>query len=154
MNIELTNFTLKQADPYNQNHLEFLTSIFQEPQINHFLGNLFTQKTTNTYIVIKNHQEVGYLSLTPPTLNCQNLITTSLYYAISQNYQNQGYATQLIKEISTYLFTKERIDMIVLNINNQNHISLKIAQKLDFTQKIKDQDEQIYIKQRKKSKNK
>lgn len=149
MYIQLNNLTLKTIDKTNPEDTKFLENIFNNRSDKNieFLGNLSKYITDRTYIVInENNQKIGYFSMTDPILNRENLTSVSLYYAISKEYRNQGYATKLVEEITNYLIQNNIADMIILTIDNQNIASITVAEKLNFTIKFQDESEAIYIK--------
>lgn len=148
MNIQLNNFILKKIDKDNPDDVQFISSIFKNKNDKsiEFLGNLSNYITAKTYIIINNNQKIGYFSMTVPVLNRENLTSTSLYYAISEEHRNLGYATNLVEEISNYLFEEELVDMIILTIDNKNLASISVASKLGFNIEFQDQEEKIYTK--------
>lgn len=149
MNIQLTKFILKKINKNNPDDTQFLSSIFKNESDKNieFLGNLSNYITDKTYIVINsNNQKIGYFSMTEPVLNRENLTSTSLYYAISKEYRNLGYATNLVEEVSNYLFEEGIVDMIILTIDNKNLASISVATKLNFNIRFQDEEETIYTK--------
>ena len=145
----LKNFKLTKIDFKNLEQKKFLDTMFidKDDQANIFLGQM-NNLEAGYLISTKEYQMIGYF-------NCSNIIVNqfgkssiSIYYGISLNNRQRGYATKFLKEISDVLL--EEVDTIVLVIAKNNRNSIKTALNNDYELAFSspDEDDVVYIKEK------
>ncbi|MGN1338241.1 MAG: GNAT family N-acetyltransferase [Candidatus Coprovivens sp.] len=148
--MELESFKLME---YNDSieHRRIIVELWNDEESRNFLYDLskeiryleeknFLDKRNNAYIVYKDNNPIGYISLKGEN----NKFTIS--YGLIKEYRGKHLGTQLLREFtSKVLVTYSDIDKLILIIDNKNIGSKKVAINAGY------QKESIirYIKERK-----
>ena len=145
----LKNFKLTKIDFENLEQKKFLDTMFidKDDQANIFLGQM-NNLEAGYLISNKEHQMIGYFNCSNIVINQLGKSSISIYYGISLNNRQRGYATQFLKEVSDFLL--EQVDTLVLVIAKNNRISIKTALNNDYELAFSspDEDDAVYIKEK------
>ena len=78
-----------------------------------------------------NKTIIGLIGLEEDTIRI-NIKALSLTYILDEEYTNQGYMTEALKEVIRLIFEEMDIDIISLKIISTNKDSIKLAERLGF----------------------
>lgn len=94
----------------------------------------------NAYIVLDKDTPVGYLYIS-------SMINDEVYleYSILKRYRNMGYASDLLYEISNYLFENCNIKNIKLDIDPSNKGSILVANSNGYILDEEDYEKRNYL---------
>jgi len=140
MNIKLDSFNLVR---FNDNYVE-LKNKFDNGDSHsdyiHQIGERLEKSRENNrtlfesaFVVLDGDEDVGYLYIS----NARD-DEVFLEYAILKEFRGMGYASNLINEVSNYLFEEYNIRSIRLDIDPSNKNSMNVASTCGF---IEDEDE-------------
>lgn len=124
----------------NDHQKEFLETCEKQKDMYNYASELKKnlidlRKEIQRYLVLDINEEkyIG-LCITQPSLYDikSNPKPISIYYAVSNEYRNRGYATTILKEITDYLFTNDICNKINLEIRGINKSSLRVAKNVGF----------------------
>lgn len=90
---------------------------------------------SNTFIAVQGKSPIGYVALAHHIIKEQVMVTT-IYYGIALEYRHQGLESQLVKELSDYLLSKDDINTVIMNIDIDNSYSQKVARNAGFIHMI------------------
>lgn len=140
MNIDLESLRLVR---YNDRYID-LKEEFEKGNSHsdyiHYIGERLVKSKENkdslfesAFVVLDRDEEIGYLYIS----NVKN-DEVFLEYAILEEFRGMGYASDLINEISDYLFEKHNIRSIRLDIDPSNKNSMNVACACNF---VEDEEE-------------
>ncbi|HIT21900.1 MAG TPA: GNAT family N-acetyltransferase [Candidatus Scybalousia intestinigallinarum] len=157
--IKLDRLYMEQLDRENIKHLQFLKELMKSSNIS-YLWDLektkseFNNKERSSWIeeylcFNDSNTPIGYMNLSVPTDGI-NGRTTSLYYAISEQYRHLGLGSKMVAEMTDYLFTNKMIDCIVGEVEKENIASQKALEKAGMNIAYQDDEWVVYMKSRQK----
>ena len=157
--IKLDGLYVDKLDRENIKHLQFLKELMKSNNISYLWDLEKTKLELNKkedswieeYLYFDNvNNPIGYINLSPPTEGIKG-ITTSLYYAISEQYRNLGLGSKMVAEIADYLFTVQNIDCIVGEVEKENIASQKALEKAGMDIAYQDDEWIVYMKSKQKN---
>ena len=140
---ELTQAPRLNLMPTTSDHFEDLHTLFKDPETMHFMPTPPHEDAEVTLqhlqqemslpgaqywtIFLKNGSEpIGLINMLGDTN------VPGMGYLIKRNYWGQGLAAEACRQVITYQFENTGIDQIELWINEDNHASIRVAEKLGF----------------------
>lgn len=138
--ISLPNFYLISIYKNTDEILQYIKLLNSDFSITTYLGSLTEYiGRKNAFIISINETLVGFIMISNNIL--EN--STELIFGIETKYQNQGIATQLLRELTEYLFlyglnNSEEVKKIVLKVYNPyvKEIALKNSYYTDDNYKL------------------
>lgn len=157
--IKLDTLYMEQLGRNNISHLQFLRELMKSSNIS-YLWDLeknefeYNKKDESSWIdeyicFDYSNMPIGYINLSPPTNGVKGK-TTSLYYAISEQYRNLGLGSKMVAEMMNYLLTNKNIDCIVAEVEKENVASQKALERAGMTIAFQDDEWITYIKSKQK----
>ncbi len=144
--------------------LDALYEIYSDPEITRYMENLYDDRSkeeefSRNYIksmyqfygygiwivcLKENDRVIGRAGISNRKIDGE--ISLEIGYLIDTRFQNHGYATEIIKGI--FRFAKERLYINELRcaINHDNHISIRLAEKLGFEYEFETEEFKFYRK--------
>ena len=95
----------------------------------------------NTFIAVHGKSPIGYVALAHHIIK-EQVMATTIYYGIALEYRHQGLGSQLVKELSNYLLSRDDIDTVITNIDINNTYSQKVARNAGFIHMIDFSDDE------------
>ena len=157
--IKLDSLYMEKLDRENIKHLQFLKELMKSSNISYLwdlekakleLNKKEESSWVEEYLCFDDsNNPIGYMNLSPPTDGIKGR-TTSLYYAISEQYRHLGLGSKMVAEMIDYLFTNQKIDCIVGEVEKENIASQKALEKAGMNIAYQDDEWIVYMKSRQK----
>ncbi|MBR5576792.1 MAG: GNAT family N-acetyltransferase [Bacteroidaceae bacterium] len=98
-----------------------------------YVLNATSQKYTLNYIIYNNYgDEAGFISAEPTMNPMTNMPTWNMGYAVHPTHRQRGYATSAVNALTNFLLHNFSLQNVMLDICEENHHSIKVAQKCGF----------------------
>lgn len=135
--MRLNNLLLENVLQEKENLLYF-KELFLDESFNEFLHELELNDNKNdifgiTYVVkrISDNEKIGFVSL-GNKVEKNDFIATSLYYGVDVKHRGQRLGQMILNEVSTYLLDNKLVNLIVVNVDRNNHHSITAIENSNF----------------------
>lgn len=127
----LPSFLLKSLYHTSSDGLQFLKELSKDNEIVKYLDSLiYYVGKKNAYLIKQKNHYLGFLMIANYYYGNSDENNLELYIAISKDYRNHGVASQVVEEISNWLFSYSNVDHIYISIYNPK--MNKIIEELGF----------------------
>ncbi len=140
MKIKMNNLVITEYCSTDKRKYRFVKEVSEDPLIRHFVSNSMDEWLEDSegldellvgpaYIIEDKRKLIGLIRLA--FLDCDG--TLNLHYAVHPGYRKQHYGTEILQEVSQYIFQKfPNIKKIELYIKEINTGSMKCAENANY----------------------